>query len=107
VLLILEIVFRGRLAIAAGVLAGAVTAAVLILHMYRHLDIALDMDSGHAQRHTQLAAMRRLAIMTVVLAVSMTQYRYIHPIGTVCGIFGLKIAAFLQPTVHRLRSKKK
>ena len=63
VLLILEIVAHNKLAMAAGVLAGLLTAAGLILHMYRHLDIALDMDSGHAQRHTQFAAVQRLAIM--------------------------------------------
>jgi hypothetical protein len=107
VLLILEIVSRSRLAVAAGVLLGTVTAAGLILHMYRHLDIALDMDSGHAQRHTQFAALQRLGIMAVVLAVSMTLYRYIHPVGTVCGIFGLKISAFLQPAVHKLRIRRK
>jgi hypothetical protein len=102
VLLILEIVSRSRLAMAAGVVLGVASAAFLILHMCRHLDIALDMDSGHAQRHTQAAAIQRLVIMAVVLALSMTWYRYIHPVGTVCGIFGLKISAFLQPTVHRL-----
>lgn len=106
-LAVLEIIFHGSLAIAAGVAVGVLTAAGLLWHMYHHLDIALDMDSGHAQRHVQFAAMKRLAIMAVVLAVSMTQYRYINPIGTVVGIFGLKLAAFFQPMVHRLRSQIK
>jgi hypothetical protein len=105
VLVVLEIVSHGRLAMAAGVLLGVITAAGLIFHMCRHLDIALDMDSGHAQSHTQVAAVQRLVIMAVVLALSMTQYRYIHPVGTVCGIYGLKISAFLQPQVHKLRSR--
>ena len=103
VLVVLEIVSHSRLAMAAGVLAGVLTAAGLILHMCRHLDIALDMDSGHAQRHVMFAAMQRLAIMAVVLAVSMTQYRYIHPIGMVLGIFGLKVCALMQPWTHKLR----
>lgn len=107
VLVVLEIVASNKLAMAAGVLAGLLAAAGLILHMYRHLDIALDMDSGHAQRHTQFAAMQRLAIMAVVLAVSMTQYQYIHPVGTVFGIFGVKICALMQPWVHKMRQKRK
>lgn len=106
VLLVLEIISHNRLAMAAGVVLGLATAAGLLWHMYRHLDIALDMDSGHAQRHTQLAAMQRLGIMTVVLVIAMTQYRYVHPIGTVLGLFGMKIAAFMQPAIHRLRFQK-
>lgn len=107
VLIVLEIFADNRLAMAAGVLAGALTAAGLIFHMYHHLDIALDMDSSHAQRHTQFAAIQRLAIMTVVLVVSMTGYRYIHPVGTVFGLFGVKISALIQPWVHKKRQMRK
>ena len=107
VLLVLVVVADRKLAVVAGVLVGALTAAGLIWHMYRHIDMALDMESGQAQRHTQFAAMQRLAIMAVVLAVSMAGYRYIHPIGTTLGIFGMKISAFIQPMVHNLREKRK
>lgn len=106
VMVVLEIVSQNRAAMAVGVLVGLLTAAGLILHMYRHLDIALDMDSEHAQRHTQFAAMQRFAIMAVVLAVSMTWYRYIHPVGMVFGIFGVKICALMQPWVHRVKSSR-
>lgn len=107
VLLVLEIISHNRLAMAAGIAAGLLTAVGLIFHMYRHLDIALDMDSGHAQRHAQFAAVQRLAIMAVVLAVSMVGYRKIHPVGTVFGIFGVKVCALMQPLVHKLCRKGK
>lgn len=107
VMLVLLIMAQNKLAATAGVLVGLLTAAGLLLHMYRHLDIALDMDSGHAQRHVQFASMQRVAIMAVVLAVSMTQYQYIHPVGTVLGIFGAKICAIMQPGVHKLCQKRK
>ena len=107
VLLVLVIVADRKLAVAAGVLVGALTAAGLIWHMYRHIDMALDMESGQAQKHTQFAAMQRLGIMAVVLAVSMAGYRYIHPIGVALGIFGMKISAFMQPMVHNLWKKRK
>ena len=101
VLIILLIIAHNKIAMALGVLWGGVWAAVLLLHMYRHLDIALDMDPKHAQGHVQFAAIKRMFIMAVVIVVSMTAYRYIHPVGTVFGIYGMKISAYLQPMVHK------
>ena len=101
VLIILLIIAHNKVAMTLGVLWGGVWAAVLLLHMYRHLDIALDMDPKHAQGHVQFAAIKRMFIMAVVIVVSMTAYRYIHPVGTVFGIYGMKISAYLQPMVHK------
>lgn len=106
VLIVLEILAHNKLAAAGGVLVGILTAVWLIFHMCRHLDIALDMDSGHAQRHVQLAAMKRFVVMGAVLAASMIWYQYFHPVGTVLGMFGVKICALMQPQVHRLRQGK-
>lgn len=104
--LILIIVMQDKAAVLLGSVLGGITAAGLLWHMYHHLDIALDMDPKHAGRHVQIAAFQRIGIMAVVLAASMYFYRYIHPIGTVLGMFGLKISAFLQPTIHRFRQKR-
>ena len=101
VLIILLIIAHNKIAMVLGVLWGGVWAAVLLLHMYRHLDIALDMDPKHAQGHVQFAAIKRMFIMAVVIVISMTAYRYIHPVGTVFGIYGMKISAYLQPIVHK------
>lgn len=105
--LVLTIIATHRLAMIAGVFAGALTAAGLLFHMYRHLDIALDMDARHAQSHTQFAVIKRIFIMGIVLAVSMVYPQYIHPVGTVCGMFGMKIAAFIYPVLHKYLSKRK
>lgn len=102
VLVLLMIVSRHRLAVACGIFVGLAVAAWLLWHMYRHLDIALDMDAQHAGRHIQASAVKRFMVMAVVLAVTMTQYRYVHPIGTVLGMFGMKISAFMQPKIHRI-----
>ena len=107
VLVILMIVSRHRLAVACGLLVGLAAAAWLLWHMYHHLDIALDMDATHAGRHIQASAMKRFLVMAVVLALAMTQYRYIHPVGTVLGMFGMKISAFMQPKIHRLMASHK
>lgn len=102
---VLVIVMRSKGAVFAGSILGGATAAGLLWHMYRHLDIALDMDPKHASRHAQMAALQRFGIMVVVLAASMYFYHYIHPVGTVVGIFGLKIAAFMQPSIHKFRQE--
>ncbi|MFG6394098.1 MAG: ATP synthase subunit I [Lachnospiraceae bacterium] len=101
VLIILVIIARNKLAMAAGVLLGGMAAAGLLLHMFHNLDIALDLDVKHAQRHMQLATLKRFFFMAVVLAVSMAGYKYVHPVGTVLGMFGMKISAYLQPVVHK------
>lgn len=102
VLIILVIIATHKIAMVLGVLLGGGTAAGLLFHMYRHLDIALDMDVKHAQSHIQSAAMKRLFFMALVVALSMAGYRYAHPLGTIFGLFGTKVSAYLQPTVHRI-----
>jgi hypothetical protein len=39
--------------------------------------------------------------MAVVLGVSMLGYRFVHPVGTVLGLFGIKISALMQPVLTR------
>ena len=107
VLAILMIVSRHRLAVACGLILGLAVAAWLLWHMYHHLGIALDLDEKHAGRHMQASSMKRFLVMAVVLAVTMTQYRYVHPIGTVLGMFGMKISAFMQPKIHKLMTAHK
>ena len=88
------------LAMALGTLAGGLTAAGLLFHMYRHLDIALDMKPESASRHTQFAAIQRMLIMAVVMAVSFLFMDYLHPAGVAFGILGMKVAALSYPKFH-------
>ena len=57
--------------------------------------------------HVHVKPLAKVVVMAVVLAVAMTQYRYIHPIGTVLGMFGMKISAFMQPKLHKLMTAHK
>lgn len=100
-MVILIIISNHKLAMAAGLLLGGMAAAGLMIHMYHHLDIALDMDEKHAQSHIRYAALRRLFFMALIIAVSMIFYKYFHPVGAVIGIFGMKISAYMQPIVHK------
>ena len=104
VAVILTVIATHRLAVLAGAVAGGVVAAVVILHMYRHLDIALDMDTKHAQRHIQGAAFQRLIIMGAAVAVSLLLSDYIHPAGVILSLFGVKVTALLNPVLHKYLS---
>lgn len=106
VALILGIVSDHRGAMLSGTVLGGLVAAGMLFHMFRHLDIALDMDPKHASRHTQGAAIRRMVMMAVCMGASMYLYRYVHPLGVILGLFGVKIGAFLQPVIHRFCEKK-
>ena len=90
VTLLFVIISRGRVSM----------LLVLLWHMFRHLDIALDMDPAHASRHAQLASLQRLVIMAVTLAVCMIFYEYVHPIPAILTLFGVKVSALSYPKMH-------
>lgn len=106
VLVILALVAENKPAVICGVVIGTLAAAGIIFHMYRHLDIALDMDPESARKHTLKSAFQRTFIMAAVLMVSMIEYRYVHPIGVVLGLMGVKITAYIQPYLHRFIVKR-
>ena len=106
VLVLLTAFRENHLAAALGSLFGAAAAAALIFHMYRHLDIALDMDAKHAQSHIQIASFQRVFIMGAVLAVSFVFPVYLDPVGVVLGLFGVKISALMYPVLHGQYEKR-
>ncbi len=107
VLVLLAIFRKNHLAAVLGTLLGTAAAAILILHMYRHLDIALDMDAKHAQSHIQIASFQRVFIMGAFLAVSFVLPAYIDPVGVVLGMFGVKISALMYPALHPQYEKRR
>lgn len=98
---VLLLVSRGNLAMLGGCLLGGVACQLLLWHMFRHLDIALDLDPQSASRHTQVAAMQRMGIMVVALAASMCFYQYAHPLATILTLFGVKISALVHPFIEK------
>lgn len=105
--LILVIVSDRKWAMLCGVVLGGMVAAGILFHMFRHLDIALDMEPKQASRHIQVAAAKRMIAMALCAGASVYLYRYIHPFGVILGLFGVKISAFLYPSIHKIFEKKK
>ena len=91
----------------SGALMGGLLSAGLLYHMYQHLDIALDLDVENAEKHIRNASLWRSLIRGVAVLVSFYFHRYLHPAGVIAGLFGIKIAAYLQPFIHRLFIKDK
>ena len=89
-----------------GVVLGGMAAAGILFHMFRHLDIALDMDQKQAIRNIRAAADRIMIAMALCAGASVYLYRYIHPVGMILGLFGVKISAFLYPSIHKIFEEK-
>ncbi|MDE6853311.1 MAG: hypothetical protein K2J67_12665 [Lachnospiraceae bacterium] len=99
------IVSDRRWAMLCGVVLGGMVAAGILFHMFRHLDIALDLEPKQASRHIRAAAIRRMAAMALCAGASVYLYRYVHPVGMILGLFGVKVSAFLYPSVHKILDK--
>lgn len=93
------------LAMVSGILLGTLTSAGLLFHMYKHLDIALDMAPDRAGRYTQVAAVKRMLVMAAVMACSFLFMDYLHPAGTAFGILGMKASALMYPKLHIFMEK--
>lgn len=90
-----------RLAYFLGALAGCLVAAGLLFHMYRHIDIALDMDRKSAGGHMMRSAMIRAVVMALAVGGAFYFGKYVHPAGVILGLWGMKAAAYMQPVIHR------
>ena len=97
-----SIFFPGsRLERAVSLLLGSVLAAVAVLHMYRTLDRALDLDSGDAQKAIYKGYVLRYVFFALVLVLSALT-GWLNPLLIFLGYMSLKFTAYLQPLTHKL-----
>ncbi len=88
-----------------GVLLGAICAVGVLYHMYRGLNIALDMGAA-GEKYTQRQSVMRMGIMSLVVVLAIFLNRYIHAAGVVIGLLTLKVSAYLQPVIHKYITTK-
>ena len=98
-------IHENPLAMAAGVAVGSLTAVGLLFHMYKHLDIALELAPDRAGKHVQFAAIKRMFVMAVVMAAAFRFMDFLHPAGVAFGILGLKVSALMYPGLHSFFQK--
>lgn len=90
-----------RLERAVSLLLGSVLAGVAVLHMYRTLDRALDLDAGDAQKAIYKGYVLRYVFFALVLVLSALT-GYLNPLLIFLGYMTLKFTAYLQPVTHKL-----
>jgi hypothetical protein len=80
-----------------GLVFGTGVAVLLIFHMTRTLDRALDCPETQAVKYTRKQSFLRLLIMLVALAVAVLLQKRLNFIAVVLGMLGLKVGALFAP----------
>lgn len=100
------LVLNNKVAFILGDILGSVIAILLAIHLNATIARALDMNEEGAAKYTKKMSILRLIIMGCAVVVALTLPEVFNLIGTLLGILGLKISAYLQPLTNRFITKK-
>ena len=95
---------KDRLSHSIGMLIGVVMALAMATHMAFSLSNALDWDEEHAKSSLWKSNILRYVLVVVCFMLS-AYFRIGNMISCFFGIMTLKMAAYLQPYLHRLCNK--
>ena len=95
------ILAEDRLPFFLGVFFGAAVAAGLCFHMYKTLEVTLDMAEEQAIKRARAMAGVRMLFMGSAVFVALQFPGLFNIIGVVLGILTLKFAALFQPLIHK------
>lgn len=84
-----------------GLWIGIATALGMMLHMKRSIEDALDYGESGAAKHIRKTYALRFFVVAVVFGVTI-YFKVGNIITALIGVMSLKIAAYLQPCVHRV-----
>ena len=89
-----------------GLLAGAVGAILMLIHMAVIMERALDsQNESYANKTTIVQGMIRKVVLVAALLLCWRVFR-VNPLAMVIGIMGMKAGAYLQPLIHKTLSKE-
>ncbi len=91
------------LAYVVGELVGCLTGSILLFHMYRCIDLELDLPEKKAANHSRSMALVRTGIVVVVMGGSLFLPAYINPYMVLVGMLGMKVSALLAPVWDKLK----
>ena len=94
------IFFENHVYNAVGLWSGVLLSVGLAIHMQRSVEDALDLDADSADKHMRKSYMTRALAASVVIGV-VIYYEWGNPLTVLAGIFALKLAAYLQPFMHK------
>ena len=93
-----------HLRMTAGLWIGVAAGVFMVIHMKNSLDEALDYGEQEAQKYMQKSyAIRYLAVVVIFMAACWLQIANVLTLFV--GIMSLKLAAYLQPFMHKLFAK--
>ena len=89
----------------AGLWIGIILALAGAVHMWWSLNRGLDLPQKAAVKSMSTQNIVRYVTIAAVLAVLMCT-DFANPIFAFCGYMGMKVSAYLNPLIHRLRTGK-
>lgn len=95
------------LAYVLGEIVGSAAASLNMLHLYRSIDIELDLPEKKAVNHARFTSVIRSFIELAVLAASFYFSDWILPYTVLAGLFARKFGALLVPLMDRIYKKGK
>jgi hypothetical protein len=93
------------LAYVFGEMVGSATSSLLMVHLYRSIDVELDMQKKKAIGHARITSVLRSLIELAVLAGSFLIPDRVLPYTVFAGFLARKIAVMLVPFWERIRLK--
>ena len=102
--LIGTICLPGRWFFLGGVIAGTVTAVLLVINMYDSIEAALTMNEKRARSYASFHAVLRIAVTAVLLGIAVWISLYAFA-GLALGVASLKISGLLHGPFARLFSR--
>lgn len=93
------------LAYALGEVTGSLTATLMMIHLYRSLDIEMDLPEKKAVNHARAMSILRSLMELAVLAGSFFLSRWMMPVTVFTGLAGRKVAALLVPLMEKWRNR--
>ncbi len=98
--IVLLVLHRDLLWYSAGLWIGALSACLMVWHMRRSIEEALDMGEEGALGHVRKTYVIRLIALIAVIVITM-----LLRIGSILtlfiGVMGLKVSAYLQPYLNK------
>lgn len=93
------------LAYVLGEIVGSVTASAMMLHLYRSIDIELDLPEKKAVNHSRVMGTTRSVIEVAVLFASFLVAEWISPYTVLAGLLARKAAALMVPWMEKIRTR--
>ena len=98
------LIFSRKMSYSLGLWIGVVLAVVGAIHMWWSLDRGMDQASKQAAKTVGTNNLIRYFVLVVVMFV-LIYTNFANPIFMFCGYMGMKVSAYLNPWLCKVRSK--